>query len=381
MAKQRRTVIAKRYELIQIAGTGGMAAVWRGVMRDHGQERPVAVKRMLVDIARDPTVVALFVEEARVGLQLVHPNIVRVLDFGTDETGAYYLAMEWVEGLDLFDYMRSFHAAGVHVPWQAVASIGYQALRGLEAAHDNVDAKGHRRPVIHRDLSPSNILVGVDGVAKVADFGLARATDRATMTFPNMIKGKVSYTAPELMRGHKANERSDIYCLGVTLWECLAARKLFPGANNIEVLRAIQTADIPSLTKYRPDTPAELASAVQRAVQRSPELRWKTALEMAGAFGDVLRAIVPPVDARRLGASVLQARDRLAAIEGQIPVTIEDSREGSIEVSVNLGVDFQSSPASVRSFRAELSEPFMDTDLTPRTKGPTVLGEPNKPRR
>ena len=362
MPRSQKKIIAGRYEMLDVAGTGGMAAVWRGVVREGGRERPVAIKRILVDIARDPTVVALFQEEARVGRQLNHPNIVQVLDHGKDDNGASYLVMEWVEGLDFFDYMRSFHGARVHVPWQAVAAIGYQTLRGLVAAHERVDASGRRRPVIHRDVTPSNILVGTDGVVKVADFGLARATDRATMTFPNMIKGKVSYTAPELLRGKKASTKSDIYCLGVTMWEALAARKLFPGNNNVEVLHAIQLGKIPPLTKYRPDVPPVLTDIVHRAVLRNPEERWASSREMANALLAFVRSIQPTVDARRLGASVIQARERLRAIDGQIPVVIEEQRsEESIEISVEMEVDFDTSPTSARSFRAELSEPFEGT--------------------
>ncbi len=359
MSGSKPRVIAGRYEMLEVAGTGGMAAVWRGVERDGNRTRPVAIKRILLDVSRDPTVVALFQEEARVGRQLNHPNIVQVLDAGKDDAGASYLVMEWVDGLDFFDYMRSFHGARVHVPWQAVAAIGYQTLRGLVAAHERVDASGKRAPVIHRDLTPSNILVGVDGVVKVADFGLARATDRATMTFPNMIKGKVSYTAPELLRGRKASERSDIYCLGVTMWEALAARKLFPGRNNVQILHAIQVGQIPTLAKYRPDAPASLIEIVSRAVVRNPDQRWASAREMAQPLLALVRAIQPAVDARRLGASVLQAKERLRAIDGEIPVIMEENEsEDSIEISVDMEVDFDASPASTRSFRAELSDPF-----------------------
>lgn len=362
MPPPQKKIIAGRYEMLDVAGTGGMAAVWRGIVREGGRTRPVAIKRILVDIARDPTVVALFQEEARVGSQLRHPNIVQVIDHGKDEAGASYLVMEWVEGLDFFDYMRSFHAARVHVPWQAVAAVGYQTLRGLVAAHERVDASGQRRPVIHRDVTPSNILVGVDGVVKVADFGLARATDRATMTFPNMIKGKVSYTAPELLRGKKASVKSDIYCLGVTLWEALAARKAFPGKSNVEVLNAIQVGNIPSLAKYRPDVPPVLTDIVHRAVLRNPDERWASAREMANALLSFVRSIQPAVDAARLGASVVHARERLRSIDGQIPVVIEEKpSDESIEISVEMEVDYDASPTSTRSFRAELSEPFEGT--------------------
>lgn len=358
--KHRREpkIIAGRYELIDVAGTGGMAAVWRGVFRHEGKQTPVAVKRILVNIAKDPTVVALFQEEARVGRELRHPNIVQVIDYGKDETGSSFMVMEWVEGLDFFDYMRSFHGAKVHVPWQAVAAIGYQSLRGLVAAHERVDSEGRVRAVIHRDLTPSNILVGVDGIVKVADFGLARATDRATMTFPNIIKGKLSYTAPELLRGKKANEQSDIYSLGVTMWEALAARKLFHGKNNVEVLRAIRQDSIPALAKFRPDTPAELIDIVHRAVVRDLPQRWSSARDMAESLREFARSIKPPVDARRLGASVVQARERLRAIDGQVPVIIDDPRsQDSIEISVEMEVDSQANPPS-RAFRAELSDPF-----------------------
>lgn len=361
MARSNR-LIAGRYELVEVAGTGGMAAVWRGVLHEGSRTRPVAIKRILVDIARDPTVVALFQEEARVGRQLNHPNIVQVLDYGKDDAGASYLVMEWVDGLDFFDYMRSFHGARVHVPWQAVAAIGYQTLRGLIVAHERVDESGQRRPVIHRDLTPSNILVGTDGVVKVADFGLARATDRATMTFPNMIKGKVSYTAPELLYGKKADEKSDIYCLGVTMWEALAARKLFSGKNNVEVLHAIQVGTVPPLDKFRPDVPPELIHIIHRALYRDPASRWVSAREMAKPLLAFVRSIQPPVDAPRLGASVVHARQRLEAIDGEIPVVIEDKpSEESIEISVELEVDFDASPASARPFRAELSDPFDGT--------------------
>ncbi len=359
MSGSRKKIIAGRYELLEVAGTGGMAAVWRGVAREGTRTRPVAIKRILVDIARDPTVVALFQEEARVGRQLNHPNIVQVLDYGKDEAGASYLVMEWVEGMDFFDYMRSFHGARVHVPWQAAAAIGYQTLRGLVAAHERVDETGRRRPVIHRDLTPSNMLVGIDGIVKVADFGLARATDRATMTFPNMIKGKVSYTAPELLRGKKASEKSDIYCLGVTLWEALAARKLFPGSNNVEVLQAVQTGTIPPLAKYRPDVPPVFVDIIHRAVLRDPDQRWSSAREMAKSLLAFVRSIQPPVDAPPLAAGVNQARERLRAIDGQIPVVIKEKQdEKSIEISVEVEVDFDSSPTSSRAFRAELSDPF-----------------------
>lgn len=364
-----------RYELLHVAGKGGMAEVWRAVLHDGTTTRPVAVKRILFDIQRDPAIVALFKEEARVGSQLRHPNIVRVLEFGRDESGSYFLVLEWVEGMDFLEYMRSFHATGVHVPWQAVAAFGYQALRGLTAAHERLDSRGNIRPVIHRDLSPSNLLLGIDGILKIADFGLSRATDRATMTFPNIIKGKVSYTAPELTTGQRASTLSDIYCLGVTLWESLAARKLFAGSTYTDVIRAMRAWQVPDLGKVRPDAPAALVQAIERAISKDPMQRFASAREMSSAFAAVLRTTAQPVDPSRLGASVRSAKARLAKLAPEpAPVAEpeEDSLMDSFELTIDSQVDYPSSPSAARNFRRDLSEPFTeDIDEMPTVKRPS----------
>ncbi|MBI5536888.1 MAG: serine/threonine protein kinase [Deltaproteobacteria bacterium] len=343
-----KTILGGRYQLLHVTGKGGMAVVWRAVARDPDGDHLVAIKRMLYDITRDASTVALFIEEARVGSQLSHPNIVQVLDFGTDDHGSYYLVLEWVEGLDMLEYMRSFHQAGVHVPWQAAAAIGLQALRGLAAAHERLDLNGKLKPVIHRDLSPSNILVGIDGVVKLADFGLARAMDRMTMTMPNIIKGKLAYTAPEVAQGLKATPRSDLFSLGVTLWECLAARRMFPGESNVDVFRAMQAWKIPDLQKLRPDVPPELVTAIGHCIAREPSKRYSAAREVAAALAAVMRSVRPPVDARRLGASVVSARERLETLDQDIAVMIEDSSKEAIEVAVDIPVVFASSPSVTR---------------------------------
>lgn len=363
-----RTLLGGRYELLEVCGKGGMAVVWRALRHHrHGGTTTVAIKRMLVDISRDPATVALFVEEARVGAQLAHPNIVRVLEFGTDEFGSYYLVLEWVDGLDLLEYMRSFHQGGVHVPWQAAAAIALQALRGLVGAHERVDRDGKRRPVIHRDLSPSNILIGTDGVVKIADFGLARAMDRMTMTLPNVIKGKLAYTAPEVATGKKATERSDLFSLGITLWECLAARRIFPGDTNIDVFRAIQAWDFPPLRDLRPDIPADLILAIGRAMERDPNRRFATAREMAAVFAGVMRDARPHVGATALGASVSTAKQRLVAIDQDIPITIAEAPSAVSEVSIDVPVDFASSPSAARvgSRRTLAEQSIDDDDFTP----------------
>ncbi len=392
----RNQVVAGRYQLLEIIGKGGMAVVWRAIDGADAAKRTVAVKRVLGELSADPGIKALFLEEARVGQTLRHPNIVETFDFGKDEKGSYFLVLEWVDGLDLYEYMRAFHQAKGHVPWQSVALIAHQALEGLVAAHERTDASGHSLPVIHRDLTPSNILIGVDGVVKLADFGLARAMDRASMTLPHMIKGKLSYTAPEMLRGQKANVRTDIYCLGLTLWECLAGKKLFAAGTQIEVLENVEQARVPPIERFRPDAPRPLLAAVMKAVRRDPKDRYASAREMDASIAELLRSMPLPMNEARLGASVRQARDRLLAPTPPptaLPAAkaeVENDEE-IIEVSAELVVDYASSPSALRSLQIELIEEIeeqaartpvaKEAPKPPRLKPPPPPPVKNDPKR
>jgi len=373
----RNQVVAGRYELLEIIGKGGMAVVWRAI--DGASKRTVAVKRVLGELSADPGIKALFLEEARVGQTLHHANIVQTFDFGKDEKGAYFLVLEWVDGLDLYEYMRAFHQAQGHVPWQSVALVAHQALQGLVAAHERTDASGQSLPVIHRDLTPSNVLLGVDGVVKLADFGLARAMDRASMTLPHMIKGKLSYTAPEMLRGQKASVRTDIYCLGLTLWECLAGKKLFAGGTQIEVLENVEQARVPPIERFRPDAPRPLLAAVMKAVCRDPRDRYSSAREMDASIAELLRSMPQPMDEARLGASVRQAKDRLQpAASSAAKVPIERADDDIIEVSAELVVDYASSPSALRSLQIELIEEI-EEEAVRAVRAASAEKEPPKP--
>lgn len=373
-------IVAGRYELLEVIGKGGMAVVWRAVDSQDPHKRVVAVKRVLDELSADPGIRALFLEEARVGQTLHHPNIVEVYDFGKDEKRAYFLVLEWVDGLDLYEYMRGFHRAQVHVSWQVATLIAHQALQGLVAAHERCDASGRAQPVIHRDLTPSNVLIGVDGVVKLADFGLARAMDRATMTLPHMIKGKLSYTAPEMLRGQKANVRTDIYCLGLTLWECLAGKKLFVGANQIKVLESVEQARVPRLEQFRPDVPRPLVAVVMKAVSRDPKDRYASAREMDASIWDLLQSVPEPLDAERLGRSVKNVRRRLQApVPPTATVVIQDSADDAIEVSAELVVEYASSPSALRSVDLEIIESMALAKPAAHAQPPPLKKRPPPP--
>ena len=305
-------LIAGKYELVAPLGEGGMASVWRGLtVGASGFTRPVAIKRVLPALAKDPHFAAMFIEEARVSADLHHPNVVQVHDFERDREGNYFIVMEWVEGVDLNRWIKSHLSVGERPPWHLVTAIAIEVLRALTAAHDRRNDEGQLSPVIHRDVTPSNILIGKNGIVKLADFGMARAMDRTSMTKPGTVKGKLSYMAPEILFGHKATERSDIYGLGIVMWESLTARRLFSGGSDVDVVMRVRKGEVPSLSAERPDLPQPLAEVVHCALAREPHERFETAREMLRALASILRTHPEATDAGPLGESVRTALRRL----------------------------------------------------------------------
>lgn len=305
------------YELLELAGQGGMATVWRGVVRGAaGFVRPVAIKRILSDLLDNPDSLQMFIEEARVGSQLHHPNIVQIIDFGRDDQGNYFLVMEWIDGLDLRRYLTAWEEVFCKpLPWPLAAAITVEALRGLDAAHQRIDEKGRMAPVYHRDVTPQNILVGLNGVVKLTDFGLARAMDRARMTHPDIVKGKLGYLAPELSYGAEPSVRSDLFSVGVVLWEALAGKRLYEGENDVEVFLAARKAEVPSLESLRADVPQGLARTVSRVLSREPAERFGSAREMLLELTRLLRTLPQPTDAPVVAQSAIDASRALARLK------------------------------------------------------------------
>lgn len=306
-----RGYFAGRYLLLEQAGQGSMATVWRAAMRwAHGLFRQVAVKQILPDLTARTKFVSLFVEEARIGSQLQHPNLVQVLDFGREQ-GCHYMVMEWVDGLDLGSWVEAHRAQGRATPWPLVTAVGVEALRGLGAAHGRLDHEGRPAPVVHRDVTPQNILVGSNGVVKVTDFGLSRARDRSRITVPNTVRGKPGYIAPEVAWCQNASAQSDIFCLGIVLWEALAGRRLYQGDSAVEVFQATRKAEIPDLRDYRVDLPEELREVLECALASDPAQRFANAQEMLRAMTPILRKEGEPTDAQVLARSVVKVRESL----------------------------------------------------------------------
>lgn len=288
---QQGQKIAGRYVLDALAGEGGMATVWRSVMQGAaGFSRTVAIKEIKAEFGAIQSYIDMFVEEARVGSDLAHPNIVQVHDFVL-ERGTYYLVMEWVEGFDLAALMRAMAEDQTPMPWELVASIGLSVLNGLSAAHERRKPDGSLAPVIHRDVSPPNILLSTNGMVKLTDFGLARARDRIySLTAPGTVKGKLSYLSPEVTYGQPVTASSDLFSLGVVMWEMLAGRRLFTGPGDLDVFSQIRRCRVPPLADIRPYVPVEMSAAVHRALMPEPAGRFPSARAMASALIEVLRA-------------------------------------------------------------------------------------------
>ncbi len=297
-------VIAGKYELQEATGKGGMATVWRATSRGAaGFERPVAVKRILPALVSNADFLAMFIEEARVGSKLIHLHIVQIIDFGTDRVGTYFLVMEWVEGLTFGRWLRAYHLQREHPPWTLVVAVMIEALRGLTAAHEREEA-----PVYHRDITPQNILVGNNGIAKLSDFGLSRAMDRARMTRPDIVKGKVSYLAPELTMGGPPGVQTDLYGAGIVLWEALAGRQLYDGDTDIQVLLKVREGKVdPPLETLRPDVPSAVHEAVNRALAKDPGDRFESAHQMARTLARILRTVPEDTDAKVIAQSMGKA--------------------------------------------------------------------------
>jgi serine/threonine-protein kinase len=315
MAEEPRPglIVGGRYELVEIAGRGGMADVWRGRVRgDWGFVRDVAVKQMHQNLASQQPYVAMFVEEARLGSMLQSPNVAEVHDFVHDR-GNYYMILEWIEGIDLGTWIRWHVGKNEPARWELVAAVGVGILRGLAAAHERTASDGSPLPVVHRDVSPHNVLLTTRGMVKLVDFGLALAPDRPQETTePGIVKGKMSYLAPEIVGGGRPLPESDQFATGSVLWEALVGRKLFEGQTDYETYCRLRDCMVQPLRPLRPDVPPPFVAIIQRALSAAIDARFPSTREMARQIGTTLKKVQLRKDLHTiLARSVTDARSEM----------------------------------------------------------------------
>ena len=261
------------YELVRRIATGGMAEVYLARRAGpHGFQKIVAVKRILPQLARDSDFVAMFVDEARVCARLGHPNIVQVFDFG-EQDGELYMAMEYVDGTTGARLIRAAAAAGEEIPLDVCLHIALSVLRALEYAHAARDEDGKPLALVHRDVSPGNVLIDRSGAVKLTDFGIARAAEIERRTDAGQLKGKLGYMSPEQVVGRELDARSDIFTLGIVLAEMLILRPLFSGGKELDVLLRIRDADLSAIDRAGRRVPDDVRAVLFRALARDPALR------------------------------------------------------------------------------------------------------------
>ena len=284
--------ILGRYALFEEIAAGGMATVHLGrLVGSAGFARTVAVKRLHAHVAQDPDFVSMFLDEARLAGRIQHPNVVATLDVVQDGE-ELFLVMEYILGETVAWLARAAAEAGTRVPVDVATTIVAGALYGLHAAHEATNEHGEPLEIVHRDVSPQNVIVGRDGVARVLDFGVAKAAARVTSTRGNAAKGKLRYMAPEQIRG-AAERRSDVYAAGVVLWELLTGKRLFDGENDaVTVMTILEGCGTPP-SHVASDVPVALDDIVLRSLALDPNDRFPTARAMAVALERAVRPATP----------------------------------------------------------------------------------------
>lgn len=270
-----------RYELVRQLAVGGMGEVFLAMQRGPvGFTRPVVVKRILSHLAHDETFVQQFLNEGRLAARISHPAVVQILELDQSADGAWYLVLEYVHGVTLRALLKDLAAVEHPLPLQLAAWVCAQALHGLTAAHELRDEQGALLCLVHRDVSPDNLMLSYGGAVKLLDFGIARAMASVSSTRPGMVKGKLPYLAPEVIGEDKVTPAADLYAMGVVLYEVAAGRRPFSASNEAALMRQVLEVAHPPLT----GVPKAYADVVERALQKDPSARFPSAREMASAL-------------------------------------------------------------------------------------------------
>jgi serine/threonine protein kinase len=278
-----------KYLLDEKIAVGGMAEIYRA---HTSFDEPVAIKVIHPRLAEEAKFVQMFLDEAKIVSCLRHPNVVQVYDFGKVED-TYYFSMEWIDGKPLSSVIRRQQELNIPFPIDIALIIAIDALKGLYYAHERRDRFDRPLNIVHRDVSPPNILLTRAGVAKITDFGIAEAKHKVIQTNPGIIRGKFSYMSPEQSRGESVDQRSDVFALGIVLWEMLSARRLFLRDEDNETLKAVRECEIPPFDRFREDVPESLERVILRALAPLKTNRQASAIVLAEELWVELKRMRP----------------------------------------------------------------------------------------
>lgn len=349
-----------RFEVIAEIGTGGMASVY--VARSTGSggfRRLVAIKVMHGHLSSDESFVDMFLDEARVAATIHHPNVVPIIDVGFED-GLVFLIMDYIEGDSFSNVEKVAISLRRRIPLGITLRVVLDALAGLHAAHELCGLDGQHLKIIHRDVSPQNIVVGVDGVSRIVDFGIAKAESRVTTTKVGMIKGKLNFMAPEQLRSAALDRRVDVFSMGVTLWEAVTLRRLYAGENDFDTARRILTGEYPPLLEFDPRLPPVLDEICRKALNPDPDQRFLS----ADAFADAIET--------HLAGSVASGRDVAAFISGVASQKLERERRAMRDTAHQ---DMEMDPLSstvIEPARHGVTEPGVPQSILPSSAAPRV---------
>jgi serine/threonine protein kinase len=392
MAQQQQ-----RYRVIERIAAGGMAEVYRAESAGlEGFKKIVAIKRVLPHLAEKKQFIGMFLDEARTSAHLSHSNCVQVFDIGVGDN-TYFIVMEFVDGSDLKAIIEHRRSRNQRIPLEVAALVCQRICEGLAYAHEVTDTKGRKLGIVHRDMSPPNVLITRYGEVKIADFGLAKANSQLEHSEPGIIKGKFSYLSPEAAQGETVDHRTDIFAIGIMLWEMLAGRRLFLGDSDLDTVRQVQAARVPSLAQINGEVTPELERIVQKALARDSNQRYQSARELGRDLNSFLFRLGRPVSSFEIAALVKEASDARAAErrqktkddklsiigslidEAMVEFTSlqvpEKNSDGSVVASKDKAAAFGSAPLNLGSFEdvqdwANESEPKATEERVSRYSSP-----------
>ncbi len=309
----------QRYRVVDRLASGGMAEVFVAESAGiEGFKKTVAIKRVLPHLSEKKRFIAMFLDEARLSAHLSHSNVVQVFDIGVGDS-TYFIVMEFVKGADLKQVIKHVREQNKTFPIEAALYICAKMCEGLAYAHELKNDQGESLNIVHRDISPPNVLISSHGEIKIVDFGLAKASTQLEKSEAGIIKGKFSYLSPEAAHGNEVDARADIFAIGIMLWEMLAGRRLFQGKTDYETVKQVQQAEIPPISKLHPVADDHLESILRRALARDRESRYGSARALGTDLTRYLYKLGKPVgafDIAELVRGSMTTKSRKEAGEG-----------------------------------------------------------------